>query len=95
MIAAAQGVCRDSRTNPRLPLALRAGNCYYSRTALLQPQPAGDAGAADNGAPFNRRTAWALPMRSNFDPMNGINRMTIHHTSELPGMIRITTVPPS
>ena len=39
------------------------------------------------------RSQWgALPMKSNYDPMGRITRMTIHHTHEIPGMMHRSDV---
>lgn len=39
------------------------------------------------------RSNWgALPIKSNYDPMGRITRMTIHHTHEIPGMMHRSDV---
>ena len=58
----------------------------------LKPDPA-DVVATVASYQIVTRSAWgALPMKSNYDPMGRINRMTVHHTHEIPGMMHRSDV---
>jgi N-acetylmuramoyl-L-alanine amidase len=59
---------------------------------VLRPDPA-DVELQETRYDIVSRVEWgALPIKSNFDPMGRINRMTVHHTHEIPGMMHRSDV---
>ena len=57
-------------------------------TALPQANPEPEHVATTPVMAVQPRSVWgAKPIKPNHDPMNGIRRITLHHTSEHPGMM--------
>ncbi len=69
---------------------VRPGDVLFlpgAKADFHRPHP--QAAAHDAGPRLRvvRRATWhAQPARGNFDPMGGIDRITIHHTGEIPGL---------
>jgi hypothetical protein len=81
----------DDRLTPGQVLLLPGVYSLRSR-ALYQPPQAKPtfhepAGALAGLQMVSRREWGSMPMRSNYDMMDRIDKITVHHTGEIPGMI--------
>ena len=62
-------------------------NCRPTPSGAIVCEPKPEPFRPQGGYRIVARNDWgARPLRSNHDPMNGVQRITLHHTDEVPGL---------